>query len=54
MMMLHGGSRQMMNSSVTSDGNSYLTVRASMGFHSRTLSFVPYKGGIGKGCRSGN
>lgn len=54
MLMLHGGSRQMMNSTLTSDGKSYLTVRASMGFHSRTLSFVPHKGEIGKDCRSEN
>lgn len=40
-----------LNAAVTSDGKSFFTMKARMLLVSKTMSFVPFTGKIGEGCR---
>jgi uncharacterized protein (DUF2147 family) len=49
---MHPPDRDMtLNSQIDTDGKTFLTVHAHAGIISKTISFAPYTGKIGEGCR---
>jgi len=48
--MLRPGTTAEMSSSIQSDGKTFLTLTGRMLFMTKTMSFVPFKGRIGRGC----
>jgi uncharacterized protein (DUF2147 family) len=48
--MQRPGTTAEMSSAITSDGKTFLTLTSKMLFMTKTMSFVPFKGTIGRGC----